>query len=202
VFRVDPAVTLENRGVRLEPMRLDHEAALKAAAADGELWKLVFTSVPEPENTRAYINAALADCAKGVRVPWVVRELEGGRIVGSTSYHDIVPATRRLEIGYTWYALSWQRTHVNTACKLLLMEHAFDTLGCSVVGWRTDNLNLRSQEAIERLGAKRDGVIRRQQMRRDGTARDTVMYSVTAEEWRESVRARVTALLPRRPSPG
>src|ERR1035441_1040791 len=188
VFRVDPAVTLENRGVRLEPMRLDHEAALKAA--------------PAPEGAPSYTNAALADCAKGVRVPWVVRELEGGRIVGSTSYHAIVPATRRLEIGYTWYALSWQRTHVNTACKLLLMEHAFDTLGCSVVGWRTDNLNLRSQEAIERLGAKRDGVIRRQQMRRDGTARDTVMYSVTAEEWRESVRARVTALLPRRPSPG
>jgi len=197
VFRVDPAVTLEGRGVRLEPMRVDHESALRAAAADGELWKLNFASVPEPESTRAYVDAALADCAKGLRVPWVVRELRGGRIVGSTSYHDIIPAARRVEIGHTWYALSWQRTHVNTACKLLLMEHAFDTLGCSVVGWRTDNLNLRSQAAIERLGAKKDGVIRRQQMRRDGTLRDTVMYSVTAEEWREGVRSRVAGLLSR-----
>lgn len=198
MFRVDPAVTLEGHGIRLEPMGVHHEAALKAAAADGELWKLVFTSVPEPENTRAYIDTALADCARGVRVPWVVRELKGGLLVGSTSYHDIVPATRRVEIGYTWYARSWQRTHVNTACKLLLMEHAFDTLGCSVVGWRTDNLNTRSQQAIERLGARKDGVIRRQQVRRDGTARDTVMYSVTAEEWRDSVRARVAGLLARR----
>jgi len=197
VFRVDPAVILEGRGVRLEPMRADHESALRAAAADGELWRLRFTSVPEPENTRAYIEAALADREKAVRVPWVVRELSGGRVVGSTSYHDIIPAARRIEIGYTWYALSWQRTHVNTACKLLLMEHAFDTLGCSVVGWRTDNLNLRSQAAIERLGATKDGVIRRQQLRRDGTLRDTVMYSVTAEEWREGVRARLNALVSR-----
>jgi len=197
LFQVDPAVSLEGWGVRLEPLRLEHEAALKEAAADGELWTLSFTSVPEPQNTRAYIEGALADRDRGVRVPWTVRELGGGRIVGSTSYHDIIPATRRVEIGYTWYARSWQRTHVNTACKLLLMGHAFDVLGCSVVGWRTDNLNLRSQAAIERLGARKDGVVRRQQARRDGTFRDTVMYSVTAEEWREGVRTRVTGLLAR-----
>jgi len=130
-------------------------------------------------------------------VPWVVRELKGGQVIGSTSYHDIVPATRRVEIGYTWYARSWQRTHVNTACKLRLLEHAFDTLGCSVVGWRTDNLNLRSQAAIERLGARKDGVIRRQSARRDGTFRDTVMYSVTDEEWRESIRSRLAGRLSR-----
>ncbi len=197
MLHVDPTVTLEGRGVRLEPLRLEHETALKAAAADGELWKLHFTSVPEPENTRAYIESALADCAKAIRVPWAVRELGGGRIIGSTSYHDIIPATRRVEIGYTWYGGSWQRTHVNTACKLLLMEHAFDTLGCSVVGWRTDNLNVRSQAAIERLGAKKDGVIRRQALRRDGTFRDTVMYSVIDTEWREGLRGRLTGLLSR-----
>jgi RimJ/RimL family protein N-acetyltransferase len=202
VFRVDPTVTLEGRGIRLEPLRADHEAALSEAAADGQLWTLHFTSVPEPGKTLAYIQAALDDGAKGTRVPWVVREMTSGRIIGSTSYHDIVPAARRVEIGYTWYARSWQRTHVNTACKLRLLEHAFDTLGCSVVGWRTDNLNLRSQAAIERLGAKKDGIIRRQQLRRDGTLRDTVMYSVTAEEWREGIRSRLTAMLsPGTPTP-
>lgn len=172
-------------------MRPEHESALRAAAADGELWKLHFTSVPEPEGTLAYIESALADRAKGTRVPWVVRELGRGTIIGSTSYHDIIPAARRVEIGYTWYAKGWQRTFVNSACKLRLLEHAFDALGCTVVGWRTDILNLRSQAAIERLGAKKDGVIRRQAQRRDGTLRDTVMYSVTEEEWRGSVRARL-----------
>ena len=195
MFRVDPTVALEGRGVRLEPMAREHEGVLKAAAADGELWKLEFTSVPEPENTLAYIETALADCAKVTRVPWVVRELASGRIIGSTSYHDIIPATMRVEIGYTWYARSWQRTFVNTACKLRLLEHAFDTLGCSVVGWRTDNTNFRSQAAIERLGAKKDGVVRRQALRRNGTYRDTVMYSVTREEWAESIRDRLTGML-------
>jgi RimJ/RimL family protein N-acetyltransferase len=191
VFQVDPGVTLEGRGVRLEPMRREHADALQAAASDGELWKLNFTSVPEPAGTTAYIESALADCAKGIRVPWVVRELSSGKVVGSTSYHDIIPAARRVEIGYTWYARSWQRTHVNSACKLRLLEHAFDTLGCSVVGWRTDILNTRSQAAIERLGAKKDGVVRRQALRRDGTLRDTVMYSVTDDEWRGGIRKRL-----------
>ncbi len=197
MFRVDPGATLEGRGVRLEPMRREHEADLRAAAADGELWKLTFTSVPEPENTLAYIEAALADCARGVRVPWVVRELTTGRIIGSTSYHDIIPAARRVEIGYTWYSRSWQRTHVNGACKLRLLEHAFDTLGCIVVGLRTDNLNARSQAAIERLGAKKDGVVRRQAVRRDGTVRDTVMYSITDDEWRGGIRERLVGFLAR-----
>jgi RimJ/RimL family protein N-acetyltransferase len=196
-IRVDPTVVLEGRGIRLEPLERAHEGALKAAAADGALWTLAYTSVPEPENTLAYIETALADCAKGIRVPWVVRNLATGAIVGSTSYHDILPAVGRVEIGYTWYARSCQRTHVNTACKLRLMEHAFDTLGCIVVGWRTDILNLRSQAAIERLGAKKDGVIRRHAPRRDGSVRDTVMYSVTAEEWRDSVRNRLLGMLAR-----
>jgi N-acetyltransferase len=195
VFQVDPGVTLEGRGVRLEPMRRDHAEALRAAASDGELWKLNFTSVPEPEGTMAYIDSALADRAKGIRVPWVVWELSSGKVIGSTSYHDIIPAARRVEIGYTWYARSWQRTHVNSACKLRLLEHAFDTLGCSVVGWRTDILNTRSQAAIERLGAKKDGVVRRQAQRRDGTLRDTVMYSVTDDEWRGGIRARLEGFL-------
>jgi RimJ/RimL family protein N-acetyltransferase len=195
MFRADPSVVLEGRGVRLEPMGAGHEQALREAAGDGDLWTLHFTSVPEPEKTLAYIQAALEDRDKGTRVPWVVRETAGGRIIGSTSYHDIVPAARRVEIGYTWYARSWQRTFVNTACKLRLLEHAFDTLGCTVVGWRTDNLNLRSQAAIERLGARKDGVVRRQQMRRDGTLRDTVMYSVTDDEWRASIRARLEGML-------
>ena len=197
MFRVDPTVTLEGRGVRLEPLGRSHEDALKAAAADGQLWTLHFTSVPEPEKTLAYIDTALEDCAKGIRVPWVVRELAGGRIVGSTSYHDIIPAARRVEIGYTWYARSVQRTRLNTACKLRLLEHAFDTLGCSVVGLRTDNHNTRSQAAIERLGAKRDGVIRRQSQRRDGTLRDTVMYSITDDEWRAGIRERLTGFAER-----
>jgi RimJ/RimL family protein N-acetyltransferase len=190
-------VILQGHGVRLEPMELEHEAALQTAAADGQLWLLCYTSVPEPGNIRAYIETALAECAKGTRRPFVVREPGSNRIIGATSYHDIVPAARRVEIGYTFYARSWQRTHVNTACKWLLMEHAFEKLDCSVVGCRTDILNTRSQAAIERLGAKKDGVIRRYQVRRDGTIRDTVMYSVTAEEWRDGVKAHVRSLLQR-----
>jgi RimJ/RimL family protein N-acetyltransferase len=195
VLKVDPATVLEGRGIRLEPLRTDHEDALKAAAADGQLWRLQFTTVPEPEKTRAYIDTALAECARGTRCPWIVREMTSDQIIGSTSYHDIVAAARRVEIGYTWYAQSWQRTHVNTVCKFLLLEHAFGGLGCGVVGWRTDILNLRSQAAIERLGAKKDGIIRGLQVRRDGTIRDTVFYSVTAQEWQESVKTRLMGLL-------
>ena len=175
--------TLEGYGVRLEPLVTEHHDALHAAAADGNLWELWFTSVPEPERVGAYIATALDGQAKGHMLPWVVRELDTGAIVGSTRYHDIVAEIDRVEIGYTWYAKRWQRTHVNTACKLLLFEHAFETLGCKVVGLRTDNFNFASQRAIERLGAKRDGVLRHHVARRDGTVRDSYMYSVLAAEW-------------------
>ncbi len=182
---VEPVV-LRDQGVRLEPLALDHEAGLRAAAADGALWNIRVTSVPEPEQTRAYIEQALAMRAEGSRFAFAVVDDANGQVLGSTSYHDIVPALRRVEIGYTWYRQSVQRSHVNTTCKLLMMGHAFDTLGCAVVGWRTDNFNFASQRAIERLGARKDGVIRHHALRRDGTVRDTVMYSMLAGEWPEA----------------
>jgi RimJ/RimL family protein N-acetyltransferase len=156
-----------------------------AAAADGELWNLRITSVPRPEDTRAYIETALQGHAQGHRLAFAVLDSDTGQVIGSTSYHDIVPAVERLEIGYTWYAASRQRSAVNTAAKWLLMQHAFETLGAKLVGWRTDNYNFASQRAIERLGARKDGVLRHHALRRDGTVRDTVMYSLTAGEWPE-----------------
>jgi RimJ/RimL family protein N-acetyltransferase len=186
---VEP-VTLEGYGLRVLPLALEHEAGLQAAAADGALWTLRVTSVPEPENTRRYIVDALAMRDAGHRFAFVVQDAASGKVLGCSSYHDILPAVKRVEIGYTWYAQSVQRTHVNTACKLLLMTHAFETLGCHVVGWRTDNFNFASQAAIERLGARKDGVIRGHALRRDGTIRDTVMYSLRAGEWPE-VRAQL-----------
>ncbi len=176
-------VTLERAPVRLEPMRTEHAADLAAAARDGELWNLHVTSVPSPGGEAAYVDAALKGQVDGHMLPFVVRDLASGTVIGSTRYHDIVPAVDRLEIGYTWYALSRQRSAVNTIAKLLLMSHAFDTLGAKLVGWRTDKLNFRSQQAIERLGAKKDGVLRHHALRRDGSVRDTVMYSMTADEW-------------------
>jgi RimJ/RimL family protein N-acetyltransferase len=176
-------VTLERRGVRLEPLTTDHHDALAAAAADGELWQLWFTSVPAPAETETYIADALAGQHDGHMLPWAVRELGTGAIVGTTRYHDVVPRIDRVEIGYTWYARSWQRSHVNTECKLLLLEHAFETVGCKVVGLRTDNFNFASQRAIEALGAKKDGVLRHHAARRDGTVRDSVLYSILAGEW-------------------
>lgn len=181
-------VTLERAPVRLVPLAPDHEAGLRAAAADGELWKLRITSVPEPEQTGAYIAQALKMQLDGTRLPFAVLDADSGRVLGSTSFHDIVPAIDRLEIGWTWYAQSVQRTAVNTTAKLLLLEHAFDGLGAQLVGWRTDNDNFASQRAIERLGAKKDGVLRHHAVRRDGTVRDTVMYSLNRGEWPE-VRA-------------
>lgn len=176
-------VTLEGHGVRLEPLSVDHHDSLTAAAADGRLWELWFTSVPRPEQTQAYIQTALAGQTAGHMLPWVVRELAEGTIIGSTRYHDIVAAIDRVEIGYTWYSARWQRTYVNTTCKLLLLGHAFDALGCQVVGLRTDNFNFASQRAIAALGAKKDGVIRHNSARTDGTVRDTVIYSILAQEW-------------------
>lgn len=182
---VEP-VTLAARGLLLVPLALSHENGLRAAAADGELWKLRITSVPEPEQTQKYIEDALAMREAGNRFAFAVTDEASGQVLGCTSFHDILPAVHRVEIGYTWYAKSSQRTHVNSVCKLLMMTHAFETLGCQVVGWRTDNFNFASQAAIERLGAKKDGVIRGHALRRDGTVRDTVMYSMRAGEWPEA----------------
>ena len=176
-------VVLEGRGIRLEPLTDEHHEVLAAAAADGRLWELWFTAVPPPEGMPAYVADALKGQREGHMLPWVVRELATDTIIGTTRYHDIVPGIDRVEIGYTWYRQSRQRTHVNTTCKLLLLGHAFDTLGCKVVGLRTDSFNFRSQRAIEALGAKRDGVIRHYGVRRDGSARDTVMYSILSTEW-------------------
>ena len=196
---VEPA-TLKARGIALVPLSLDHEEGLRAAAADGALWNIRVTSVPEPKDTRAYINAALTQREAGSRFAFAVTDEASGTVLGTTSFHDILPEVKRVEIGYTWYAKRCQRTHINTTCKLLMLTHAFDTLGCRVVGWRTDNFNHASQRAIERLGAKKDGVIRGNVLRRDGTIRDTVMYSLVAGEWPE-VRAQLLYLLDKpRPS--
>ncbi len=188
--------TLEMGKVRLEPLSAAHAPALEAAAADGELWRLRVTSVPEPGAASQYIATALLDQQAGHMLAFAVRDLVSDEIVGSTRYHDVLPDVARLEIGYTWYARRFQRGHLNTTCKLLLLTHAFESLGAQTVGWRTDNFNWASQRAIERLGAKRDGVIRGHALRRDGTVRDTVMYSVTAGEWPE-IKAHLTHLLDR-----
>jgi RimJ/RimL family protein N-acetyltransferase len=174
-------VTLESHGIRLEPLTSAHVDALRSAASDGRLWELWYTSVPEPDGTDAYVADALQRA--GGMLPWAVRELSTGSVIGTTRFHDIVPAIDRVEIGYTWYASRWQRTHVNTACKLALLAHAFEELRCRVVGFRTDNFNFDSQRAIAALGAKLDGVLRHHQARRDGTARDTFAYSILAAGW-------------------
>lgn len=185
-FRHPPTpTTLQGHGVRLIPLEAAHAPELEQAAADGELWRLRVTSVPEPGTALAYVETALRGLQDGHMLPFAVIEESSGKVIGSTRYHDIVPAVARLEIGYTWYARSWQKTHVNTACKLLLLRHAFVALGAQIVGWRTDNFNHASQRAIERLGAHKDGVLRHHALRRDGTVRDTVMYSVLAGEWPE-----------------
>ena len=175
-------LTLEFNGVRLEPLALSHAPGLRAAAMDGELWNLRVTSVPEPHKVEHYIGAALE---MRNRLAFAVLDASSGAVLGTTSYHDILPEVERVEIGWTWYAKSVQRSHVNTSCKLLLLSHAFDTLGAAVVGFRTDNFNHASQAAIARLGAKQDGVIRHHALRRDGTVRDTVMFSIVRGEWPE-----------------
>lgn len=185
-FTHPPApVTLEGHGVRLVPLQMEHAPGLAQAAADGELWTLRVTSVPGPGAVEDYVRQALAGQSAGHMLPFAVIDAASCQVIGSTRYHDIVAAIARLEIGYTWYARSRQRSHVNTACKLLLLSYAFDTLGAAVVGWRTDNFNFASQRAIERLGAHRDGVLRHHALRVDGSVRDTVMYSLMAGEWPE-----------------
>ncbi|MFA4927684.1 MAG: GNAT family N-acetyltransferase [Patulibacter sp.] len=174
-----PPVVLERDGIRVVPLTADHAPGLAAAAADGELWKLHVTSVPEPGDERAYVARAHA---MPDRVPFAVLDASG-TVIGSTSYHDILPEPRKVSIGYTWYAARHQRTGLNTTCKLLLLGHAFEQLECRTVGWWTDGENFASQRAIERLGARKDGTIRGNAVRRDGTVRDTVMFSLTADEW-------------------
>ena len=192
-------VTLADERIRLVPLGLEHVEGLRLAAADGELWTIRVTSVPEPGDTRGYIERALQGFAEGHRLAFAVLDAASGDVIGSSSYHDIVAAVERLEIGYTWYAKSRQRTHVNASTKLLLMTHAFETLGAKLVGWRTDNFNFASQRAIERLGARKDGVLRHHGLRRDGTVRDTVMYSMTAGEWPEA-KAELQSRLARQPA--
>jgi N-acetyltransferase len=194
-----PDAVLERDGLRLEPLTLAHEAGMRDAAADGELYNIRITSVPNPGDERAYIEAALKARAIGERQPFAVIDIASGKFLGSTSYHDVAAGIKRVEIGWTWYRKSVQRSHVNTACKLMLMRHAFETLECAVVGWRTSHLNFASQRAIERLGAKRDGVIRHQAPHRDGTVRDTVMYSMLASEW-PAAKAKLEARLAQMPS--
>jgi len=189
-------VTLERGAVRLEPLGPEHVEGIAKAVSDGELWRLWFTGVPRPEEVPAWLDAALAAQAAGHQLAWAVRDLGSGAVVGSTRYHDVVAPIGRVEIGYTWYARSFQRTHLNTTCKLLLLSHAFDELGCGVVGLRTDAFNHASQRAIAALGAQRDGVLRHHQARRDGSARDTVMFSILASEW-PSVRSRLEQRLAR-----
>jgi len=192
---VEP-VTLDDGRVRLEPLGLHHLDGLRRAAADGELWNLRITSVPDPDDTQGYIERALQGRADGNRLAFAVIDAKSGEVIGSSSYHDILPAVDRVEIGYTWYGKSRQGTHVNAAAKLLLMTHAFETLGAKLVGWRTDNFNFASQRAIERLGARRDGVIRHHALRRDGSVRDTVMYSMTVFEWPEAKAELLSRLAP------
>jgi N-acetyltransferase len=190
-------ITLRLNGIRLEPLTTTHEAGLRLAAADGALWQLRVTGVPEPEQTLAYIEAALGPQQIGSRLSFAVLDDASAQVLGCTSFYNIEPDILRLEIGYTWYAQSTQRSHVNTSCKLMLLTHAFETLGYTTVGWRTDNFNFASQRAIERLGAKKDGVLRGHALRRDGTVRDTVMYSMIAAEW-PSAKAHLQHLLARR----
>jgi len=192
-------VTLERDGIRLEPLTQDHAQALAEAVMDGELWKLWFTQIPEPAAVAAYIEKALQGQRDRHMLPWAVRS--GSRLIGCTRYHDIMPDVDRVEIGYTWYIASLQKTRVNTVCKLMLLTHAFDTLKCGVVGLRTDGFNVRSQRAIEGLGAKKDGVLRHHRRRANGTFGDTVMYSILASEW-PGVRANLEYRLKRNNRPG
>lgn len=176
-------ILLADAFVALEPLTPDHAPALEAAAADGQLWQLWFTSVPAPGQAAAYVEKALEGQRTGAMLPFAVREQHSGEIVGTTRYYDIVADPLRLAIGYTWYAKRWQKSHLNTACKRLLLKHAFETLGCVAAEFHTDARNLDSQRAIERLGAQREGVLRAHKRRPDGSLRDTVCYSILASEW-------------------
>ncbi|HTI17522.1 MAG TPA: GNAT family protein [Trinickia sp.] len=189
-------VTLTGKHVVLEPLALEHDAALAKAAADGELWKLWYTSVPAPEQTRAYVETALAMREDTGAMPFVVRDAKSGEIVGCTRFFNVEAAHRRLEIGYTWYAQRVQRTALNTEAKLLLLGHAFEALKAIAVEFRTHFMNHPSRAAIARLGAKQDGILRSHQIGRDGAVRDTVVFSIIETEW-PAVRAHLRFKLER-----
>lgn len=187
-------IELALNNICLVPLSYEHEQGLAEVVKDGELWNLRITSTPHFSEVRSYIETALMQKEQGSRYPFAVLEENTRKILGTTSYHDILENVRRYEIGYTWYAQSVQRTHVNTTCKLLLLEYAFEQLNAKTVGLRTDQFNFKSQRAIERLGAKKDGIIRGDAIRKDGTIRDTVMYSIVKGEW-NNVKAHLHALL-------
>ena len=180
--------TLSDAHVVLEPLCAEHIPSLEAAAADGELWRLWFTSVPAPGEMTAYVEKALAGQRDGRMLPFAIRERSTGELVGSTRFYDIVDDPPRAAIGYTWYARRWQKSHLNTACKRLLLEHAFERMGRVAVEFHTDGRNLDSQRAIERLGAQREGVLRAHRRRPDGSLRDTVCYSILDREWADVKR--------------
>ena len=197
---VEP-VTLAGTHATLEPLARSHLPAVAVAAADGELWRLWYTSVPAPQNTEKWLDAALDMRERLGAMPFVVRDNARGSVVGSTRYFNVDAANRRLEIGHTWYAKRAQRTAINTECKLLLLTHAFETLGCIAVEFRTHWFNQASRAAIERLGAKQDGVLRSHQLMPDGSRRDTVVFSIVDGEW-PAVKAHLRFLLARpRPAP-
>lgn len=187
-------VTLPGEHVVLEPLDPRHEAGLALAAADGELWRLWYTSVPSPSHVGEYVGAALKMRDAQGALPFAVLDRASGEVIGTTRYFNVEPRHRRLEIGHTWYAKRVQRTGVNTECKLLLLGHAFEALGCIAVEFRTSWFNRASQRAIERLGARRDGVLRNHMILPDGTYRDTVVYSVLDSEW-PAVRRHLRFLL-------
>jgi RimJ/RimL family protein N-acetyltransferase len=175
-------VTLRGAHARLEPLSHDHRDALVEAVSDGELWKLWYTSVPKPENMAKEIDRRLGLQAAGSMLPFTVFDAEG-RIAGMTTYMNVDATNRRVEIGSTWYAIRVQRSALNTQCKLLLLRHAFETLDCIAVEFRTHFFNHQSRRGIERLGAKQDGILRSHQIAPNGTLRDTVVYSIIAAEW-------------------
>jgi len=179
---VEP-VTLAGRHATLEPLARTHEAAVRAAASDGELWRLWYTGVPAPDKVAGWIDAALAMRESLGAMPFVIRDNASGEIVGATRYFNVEAAHRRLEIGHTWHAKRVQRTAINTECKLLLLAHAFETLECIAVEFRTNFFNFQSRQAIARLGAKQDGILRNHQLTPDGILRDTVVFSIIDSEW-------------------
>ena len=174
--------TLAGNHVRLQPLAAAHASALASAVQDGALWQPFYSSVPDPAGVQAYVATALAEQAAGRALPFVVCDA-GGSIVGSTRYYDLAPGVPRLSIGYTWYAQRVQRSGLNTEAKLLLLEYAFDTLGCIAVELRTSWFNHASRAAIARLGAKQDGVLRAHMRHRDGSVRDSVVFSILDHEW-------------------